>query len=108
MPKGTNGKTGTGMQCKKKAKRDRESADNIPRFDLDAIPLDTYHVLLKNEMLQEMYREIIKRISMRGHNQIYVYSVPHYTRLWAKNCLLWTTFRENLTRFEQMTQLLRN
>ena len=65
MPKGTNGKTGTGMKCKQEAKRDRESADNIPLFDLDAALLDTYHVRLKSEMLQEMYGEIIKRISMR-------------------------------------------
>ena len=61
------------MECKRKAKRDREvqdSTDNIPLFDLDAVLLDTYHVLSKNEMLQKMYGEIIRRISMRPYQNL--------------------------------------
>jgi len=63
------------MKCKKKAKRDRESADNIPLFDLDAVLLDTYNVLLKSEMLQEMYGEI-KRISMRPYPNLCFLRAP--------------------------------
>jgi len=100
MPKGTNGNTGTGMKCKKNAKRDGESAYNIPRFDLDAVLLDTYHVLLQNEMLQEMYGEIIKGY-LWGHIQIYVFSVPPFEEalggklvtmdyIWRKFNKIWT------------------
>ena len=84
MPKGTNGNTGTGMKCKKNAKRDGESAYNIPRFDLDAVLLDTYHVLLQNEMLQEMYGEIIKRISMRPYPTLCFLRAPFAEALGGK------------------------
>ena len=84
MPKGTNGKTGMGVKCKKKAKRDRESADNIPLFDLDAVLLDTYNVLLKNEMLQEMYGEIMKRISMKPNPNVCFLRAPFEEALGGK------------------------
>ena len=84
MPKGTNGKTGTGMKCKKTAKRGRESADNLPLFDMDAVLLDTYNVLLKNEMLQEMYGEIIKRISMRPYPNLCFLLAPFEEALGGK------------------------
>ena len=71
------------MKCKKKAKRDRESADNIPLFDLDAVLLDTYNVLLKSEMLQEMYGEI-KRISMRPYPNICFLRAPSEEALGGK------------------------